>query len=111
MTTVGRLRGRATFAAIAAQGRTVRSGPIRVRFVAAPDNCPRVGYAIGRSVGGSVLRNRVRRRLRAAVATVNMPLTSGFYLISAETAAASMPFGELVTALDAAIARLGTGTE
>lgn len=111
MTTVGRLRGRATFAALAAQGRTVRNGPIRVRFVAAPDAEARVGYAIGRSVGGSVVRNRVRRRLRAAVAAVNVPLTSGLYLISADPAAATMPYLQLVSALSAAIDRLGTDTK
>ena len=27
---------------------------------------PRVAYAVGRGVGGAVVRNRVRRRLRAA---------------------------------------------
>ena len=69
VTTVGRLRGRRTFAALAAQGRTVRNGPLRVRYLAASDDGSQVGYAIGRSVGGAVVRNRIRRRLRAAVAS------------------------------------------
>lgn len=103
MTTVGRLRGRRTFAAIAQQGRTVRSGPLRVRFLSAPIDGPAVGYAIGKFVGNSVTRNRVRRRIRAAVAQANMPLTSGFYLISADVAAATVPFSDLVSALRTAV--------
>lgn len=101
MTTVGRLRGRRTFAAIAQQGRTVRSGPLRVRFLAAPVDGPAVGYAIGKVVGNAVTRNRIRRRMRSAVAT--MPLTSGFYLISADVAAATVPFSDLVSALRTAV--------
>lgn len=109
MTTVGRIRGRRTFAAIAAQGRTVRNGPLRVRFIAAPETEPQVGYAIGRSVGGAVLRNRVRRRVRAAVAQLNVPLTSGYYLISADATAATLPYGELVDALRTAVSRSQAG--
>ena len=108
MTTAGRLRGRATFATLAAEGHTVRNGPVRVRFLAAPDDGARVGYAIGRAVGDAVVRNRVRRRLRAAVAGLDMSLTSGFYLISAETRAAAIPFSELVDALAGAVRRLET---
>lgn len=108
MTAVGRLRGRRPFAALAAQGRTVRNGPVRVRFTAASTDTAGVGYAIGRSVGGAVVRNRVKRRIRAAVAMQNMPLTSGFYLISADPVAATMPFLELVTALESAFARLAS---
>lgn len=31
------------------------------------DDPPRVAYQVGRAVGGAVVRNRLRRRLRAAV--------------------------------------------
>ena len=43
------------------------SGPLRVH--AAPSSRPvaRVGFVIPRAVGGAVVRNRVRRRLRAAL--------------------------------------------
>lgn len=104
MTTTGRLRGRRTFADLAREGRTVRSGPLRVRYLAAPGNpsVPAVGYAIGKRVGNAVVRNRVRRRLRAAVSQATLPLTSGFILISADVAAATAPLHELVVALERA---------
>ena len=109
MPNVGRLRGRRAFADLAQRGRTVRSGPLRVRHFAAPEDTsigPRVGYAIGKRTGPAVVRNRIRRRLRAAVASTAMPLTSGFYLISAESAASALPFTELVAALDNAVMSL-----
>jgi ribonuclease P protein component len=67
---------------------------------------PAVGYAIGKKSGGSVVRNRIRRRLRAAVASANMPLTSGFYLISADATAATLPFSDLTNAVRSAFASL-----
>ncbi len=65
-----------------------------------------MGYAIGRTLGTAVVRNRVKRRLRAAVATANMPLTSGFYVISADATAATVPFASLVASLESAAAAL-----
>jgi ribonuclease P protein component len=106
VTTTGRLRGRRTFAAIAQQGRTVRSGPLRVRYVvASAHEAPAVGFAISKKTGGAVVRNRIRRRLRAAVAASVTPVTSGFYLISADTAAATVPFADLTVAVDAAFTK------
>jgi ribonuclease P protein component len=96
---VGRLRGRRAFADLAKRGRTVRSGPLRVRYLAAPGD-PRVGYAIGKRTGAAVVRNRIRRRLRAAVASASVPLTSGFYLISTDASAERLPFDDLVSAVD-----------
>ena len=110
MPTVGRLRGRRTFADLAQRGRVARSGPLRVRYLAAPKNAsvgPCVGYAIGKRNGGAVDRNRMRRRLRAAVAQSTTPLTSGFYLISADSSVASAPFEDLVRAFDNVVIRLG----
>ena len=44
---------------------------------------PRVAYAVGRDVGGSVARNRLRRRLRAIVAELGPDLAPGAYLVGA----------------------------
>ncbi len=106
MTAVDRLRGRRTFTALAQQGRTVRNGPLRVRFLAAPANsAASVGYAISKATGNAVERNRIRRRLRAAIQASTMPLTSGFYLVSADAAVARLPFTDLVAAWNSAATR------
>jgi ribonuclease P protein component len=99
MAPVRRLRGRRAFADLAQRGRTVRSGPLRVRYLAASDG-PFVGYAIGKKVGPAVVRNRIRRRLRAASAGASTSLTSGFYLISTDSSAATLPFAQLAKAVD-----------
>jgi ribonuclease P protein component len=97
------LRGRRAFTTLAQQGRTVRSGPLRVRFLAAPVDGPAVGYAISKAQGNSVTRNRIRRRLRAAIASSTTPLTSGFYLFSADATVASLPFTDVVAAVENAV--------
>lgn len=60
---------------------------------------PRVAYAIGRAVGGAVVRNRVRRRLRAAVAEIEPQLRPGAYLFGARPEAATAPYRELKAAV------------
>ena len=99
MPNVGRLRGRRAFSDLAQRGRTVRSGPLRVRYLVAPGPVS-VGYAIGKRTGSAVVRNRIRRRLRAAISATTTPLTSGFYLISTDSSASTLPFSELVSAAD-----------
>ncbi len=61
---------------------------------------PRVAYAVGRKVGGAVVRNRVRRRLRASVVRHRAELRPGAaYLFGAGRDAATVPFTELETAV------------
>ena len=62
----------------------------------ADDAAPRVSYAIGRHVGGAVVRNRVRRRLRAAVQAHAAMLQPGAsYLFGAGREALTMPYETL----------------
>jgi RNase P protein component len=52
-----------------------------------------VAYALGRAIGPAVVRNRLRRRLQAMLATVELP--PGFYLIGAQPIAAQRSRNEL----------------
>jgi ribonuclease P protein component len=62
-----------------------------------------VAYAIPRSVGNAVERNRVRRRLRAAVAGHAAELGTGAaYLLGADRRVLHAPF----TSLDRAVCEL-----
>jgi ribonuclease P protein component len=70
---------------------------VSVAFVPAPDGPPRVAYGIGRHVGPAVVRNRVRRRLRAAAREIHgdRGLAPGAYLVSVRPGAAQMSYAEL----------------
>jgi ribonuclease P protein component len=88
-----RVRDRASFAALRRDGVRRRARTLTVTRLA--DDCepPRVAYAVGRSVGTAVTRNRLRRRLRALVA--DAPLVPGTYLVSAGSAACTLSDQEL----------------
>lgn len=97
------VRGRDSFAALARQGRRVREGPLTVVHRSA-DTTPRVAFAVGRNVGPAVVRNRLRRRLRAVWREADPP--GGDYLIVSSPAAASASHAELALRLSAALERL-----
>jgi ribonuclease P protein component len=68
----------------------------------------RFGYTVSKKVGGAVLRNRVRRRLRALTAALAPDqVRPGFdYVLIARTAAAERPFADLKADLDQALTRV-----
>jgi ribonuclease P protein component len=101
---IQRVRDRATFAALARAERHVQ-GPITVRVVPGKAEGPaRVAYAV-RGAGNAVARNRLRRRLRAAVGRTEADLLAGgAYLVSARREALTMPFDALVGTLAALFA-------
>ena len=114
---IGRIQDRATFATFA-RGRRARCGPVRLRFVpieASSDlagiNSARVAYAINRKVGNAVTRNRVRRRLRAALSELERSnpgaLSSGSYLFSADAIVTELPFAEVRGLVDCVVERAG----
>ena len=70
---------------------------------AEPAEPPRVAFAIGRKVGGAVVRNRLRRRLRHLVREVVPAPGPGAWLISVGPGAAVLPYDQLGAALGRAI--------
>ena len=103
---IRRVRDRATFAALAGAQRQV-CGSISVRFAAGDEGFPRVAYGVS-GTPNAVARNRLRRRLRAAVARAEPGLRSGgAYLVSARREALTMPFDELVATLSSLLAEAG----
>lgn len=66
----------------------------------------RAGFVVDRRVGGAVVRNRVRRRLRHLMATRLERLPKGIWIVvRARPAAASASGAALARDLDAALAR------
>ena len=93
------VRDRATFESFA-QARARKSGPVRIRQVRGSPGPPRVAYAIGRRAGNAVARNRLRRRLRAAMRDqVDLLEPGSAYLVSAEPHAATMSYVALSEAI------------
>jgi ribonuclease P protein component len=77
---------------------------VTVTWVAGdPVAAPQVAYAVGRWAGGAVVRNRIRRRLRAILRELGPELPSGCYLIGAGPEAATLPYGELRTTVSEAV--------
>jgi ribonuclease P protein component len=102
------VRERSTFRALA-QGRRRRRGVVMVSSAAVGSGAepPRVAYAVGRGVGGAVVRNRVRRRLRAATREHAAELVGGrAYLVGATAAAAQASYDQLRTSLHDALRAL-----
>jgi ribonuclease P protein component len=72
----------------------------------------RVAYAIGRQVGSAVVRNKLRRRLRAAVRELDRSaggLPTGDYLVALRPEAASADYAGLRRDLGEAM-RAAAGT-
>ena len=95
MAALWRVRDRATFAALRRDGRRRRAAAVTVTSLPAADPAsqPAVAFAIGRSVGGAVERNRLRRRMRAIL--VDLDLAPGTYLVSAGPAASRLSPADL----------------
>ena len=112
---VWRVRDRTTFAALRRSGRRVRRGPVTVTWLPAAGGAtdpPRLAFAIGTRTGGAVVRNRLRRRVRAAFAELvgNRAVAPGTYLDSPGAGAVDAPPSELRAALaDAVRSAAGVG--
>jgi ribonuclease P protein component len=113
---IWRVRDRATFDALRRSGRRRREGPVTVVHLAEPwpsghaAQPPQVAFAVGRKVGSAVVRNRVRRRLRAVMADLagssDSPLAPGAYLISVGPEVVSLSYVELKAIVNTALQRL-----
>lgn len=82
---------------------------VRHAQVPARDRCL-VAFAIGRHTGTAVVRNRIRRRLRAALGELAAlgAVPAGAAVITAGPAVAHVPFGEVRAHLAQALARAST---
>jgi ribonuclease P protein component len=95
---IWRIRGRRAFQTLARCGRTTRSETLWCTFLNDPAAVPlRVAFAVGRSVGPATRRNRLRRQLRAIVASLaaDVGLRQGWLLIGAKPAVNKHTFASL----------------
>jgi ribonuclease P protein component len=101
-----RLRQRADFAAAVRSSGGLRAGSRLMVVHAHPTDAraglpPRVGFVVSKAVGGAVVRNRTKRRLRALVAARLHRLPDGLdVVVRANPPAAQASSAELAGALD-----------
>lgn len=104
---LGRVGDAATFRALRRSGIRVRVGSLAVTWLdEPPDGPPRLAFAIGRSAGNAVARNRLRRRLRALFADLSSELRPGTYFVAARPEATTLDYGELRRTVCTALNRL-----
>ncbi|MFZ4583815.1 MAG: ribonuclease P protein component [Acidimicrobiia bacterium] len=89
----------------------MREGPIGLRAARLDEHAPpRVGYAIGRSVGSAPIRNRLRRRIRETVRANTTTLRDGYaYLFDARPEAAQLGSADVATIVARLLARAQDG--
>ncbi len=108
-----RLTKRAQFQRVA-KGRRGNARCVALQAATSTDDAePRIGLTITRKVGGSVERNRIRRRLRAALklAAGNGQRQGHDYVVVARREALQTPFPELCSDLAKAFERVHQARE
>jgi ribonuclease P protein component len=99
---VNRLRANGDFQRVRRRGRTAHGrflivGYARAEAIVEGDEPPtRIGFSVSRRVGGAVVRNRVKRRLREIVRKRLSHVALGWdIVITARTSAAEAEYGAL----------------
>jgi ribonuclease P protein component len=105
-----RLKQRADFLA-AATGSKVPGGAFVLQTRLRQDDGPvRVGFTVSKRVGNSVIRNRVRRRLREIVRLGGTSMLAGHdYVLVGRRDALTMPFDKMNDEFARALRRLHEG--
>ena len=103
---------RASFEALKS-GFTVRAGPLSVRYAPTSSDAAEVAYAIRRSAGSAVVRNRCRRRLKACLRALDerTGVRPGIYLIGVRDEAVEAAYQELEMWMSQAIEALARRNE
>jgi ribonuclease P protein component len=114
---LGRLRKRAEFLRVAAQGKKAAMPGVIVQSLAAAATQPHLdgqaelwlGITVSRKVGNAVARNRARRRLREAARQVlpRIAASGHDYVLIGRTETLTRPFPLLQADIETALRRLG----
>ncbi len=93
-------------------GQRYFSGYITTFYLRRSEGAPRVGFTVGRTLGGAVQRNRIRRRLREAVRLqlqgLRVPVD---VVINPKRSAATVDFSDLLEQVGHAFAVIAARVE
>ena len=102
---ITRVRGRDAFHRLRRDGVRARVGPLWCSYVHDADmSVPGVAFAIGRASGPAVVRNRLRRRLRAILRDAEVP--PGFLLVGSSPSASELTFAQLASTVHQLLTRV-----
>jgi len=76
-----RLRKRPLFRKVYEEGRFVANKMMAMHFIPNPDHSRRIGFSAGKKLGGAVVRNRCKRRLRECYRLHQNEMPAGVDLI------------------------------
>lgn len=103
-----RLKRRSDFGRIYAKGRSYATDLIVVYILPSRDDATKIGFSVGKKLGGATARNRVRRLLREAVRQFLPQLKAGYsVIVLARARAGAAGLSDLTAALGGAFSRLG----
>lgn len=101
-----RLTKRGSFTYVYKKGVSHADGALRLTFVAGKGQ-PRIGVSVPNTVGKAVVRNKVRRRIRAAVRGMLPALRGAQMVISARKGADELTFAQIDAALRGLLTKSG----
>ena len=112
---IGRITERRAFERLSRDGRRAHTATLWCRYVGDRATVPpQLAFAIGRSVGSAVVRNRLRRRLRELIraATVEAPprLRAGLLVVGVKPGGGELSFDELGREVSELLLRVTEGS-
>ncbi len=106
-----RLLKHADFDHVYQNGKRQFSGHMTVFALRRDAGAPRVGLTVGRALGGAVVRNRIKRRLREAIRRHLQALPGPVDLvINPKKSVLTLDFAELETEVARAFEKIGRGS-
>ncbi len=106
-----RLSKRSDFEELKKAGRRFAGRNVSIFFAKRDSEGPvLVGFAISKKVGNAVVRNRIRRRLRAISASTEVTLIPGSYLIAVKPSVKESGYLELKADVTSVLRRIGASS-